>query len=145
MTSSRADPENVASACVMLTVCGVTPVPATVTVVVRGLVPVLAAAVTVTVPLLLPEAGDIVAHESLLLTVQSVLAVIINDCCPPDAVKLSSVGSTVSVGIGVEVAPSCVMVTVCDATPVPLTVTVAVRWLVPVFSAATIPTVTVFK
>ena len=75
--------------CVTLMVCTVTPVPLTVIVAVRCVVPVLAAAVTVTVPLFVPEDGETVSHVSLLPTVQFVFEVMLNDCCPAVEVKLS--------------------------------------------------------
>ena len=66
------------TACVTLMVLEATPVPLMVIVVVRCVVPVLAPVVTVTVPLLEPEAGETVHQFALLLTVQLVLEEIVN-------------------------------------------------------------------
>ena len=117
-------------ACVTLIVCEVTPVALTVTITVRSLVVVLAAAVKVTVPSPLPEAGDTVNHTALLLTVQLVLDVTVHVFCSPPAIKLNDDGETIRVGA------ACVTLMVCEVTPVPLTVTVAVRWLAVVLAAA---------
>jgi hypothetical protein len=63
---------------VRLTVC-VNPPPETVIVAVRSLVDGLAEAVTFTVPSLTPEAGETVAQDSELVTVQFVLEETVND------------------------------------------------------------------
>jgi hypothetical protein len=60
--------------------------------------PVLAAAVTETVPLLLPEAGETVSHELDLETDQLVADATVMLFEPPDEVKLRFVGDTVSEG-----------------------------------------------
>ena len=104
----------------------------TVIVAVREFVVGFAAVVTVTVPFSLPEPGETVAHVSLLLTVQSVLEVIANDFCSPAPTKLSDDGDTYNVGV----TPACVTLIVSFATPVPLTVIVAVRGITEVFAAA---------
>ena len=69
-----------AAACVTLMVCDTAPVPLTVTVAVRCVVPVLLVAVRATVPLFIPETGETVSHEALLLTVQFVLDVMVINC-----------------------------------------------------------------
>ena len=123
------------TSCVTLIVCVVTPVPLTVIDAVSGLVVVLAAAVTVIVPLLLPDAGDTVSQDALpLSTVQFVLEVILNVFCSPSKTKLSEDSETVKVGV--EVPAICMTLSVFAVTPVPLTVIVAVRWLVVVLAAA---------
>jgi len=72
----------VPATCVTLIVRVVTPVPFIVTMAFRAVLYGFAAAVTVTVPLFAPEAGETVSHVgSLLLTVQAVLDEIVNDCC----------------------------------------------------------------
>ena len=124
----------------MLIVCVVTPVALTVIVAVLCVTLGLAAAVNVTVPLLAPVAGETVNQVSLLPTVQFVLEVMLNDCCPETEEKLSAFGDTVSVGV----APACVTLMVCAVTPVPLTVIVAVRCVVPVLAAAVTVTVPLF-
>ena len=62
---------------------------------------VLEVVVAVTVPLLLPEAGETVHHEASLLTFQTVLDVILNDFCSPAFMKLSEDGSTERLKVGV--------------------------------------------
>jgi hypothetical protein len=83
----------------MLTVCSMPP-PLTVTVPVRRLVVVLAAAVTLMAPLLLPEAGETASHEASLSAVQLTLEVTVTDCVSPAAVKSSVVVETVSAFAG---------------------------------------------
>lgn len=61
--------------------------PLTVMVAVRWLVVVLAMAVTVIVPLLLPEAGVTAHHDSLLVTFHPVFDVIVTVFCSPEAAK----------------------------------------------------------
>jgi uncharacterized protein involved in cysteine biosynthesis len=112
-----------AAACVTLMDCAGTLVPLTVTVAVRWVVAVFAAAVTVIVSSLLPDVAETVSHVSLLLIVQLVVDVIANDFCSPAAIKESADSDKVSVGV----AAACVTLTDCAVTPVPLTVTVAVR------------------
>lgn len=90
---------------------------------------VLAAAVTVTVPLLLPEVGDIFAQSPLQLTVQLILDVTVNVSASPAAAKLSGSNEMDKAGVG---AAACVTLTVRAVTPVPLTVIVAVRGVVAV-------------
>jgi hypothetical protein len=82
-----------------VTVCVRSP-PLTVTVAVRRLVVVLAAAVTLTVPLLLPEVGETVSHETSLSTVQLTLEVTVTGLGSPAAVKSSVAVDTVSVFVG---------------------------------------------
>ena len=65
-------------------------------------------------------------------TDQSAFEVMEKDCCPLADEKLSEVVDSVRV---VD-APACVTLMVCDVSPVPLTVIVAVRCVVPVFSVA---------
>jgi hypothetical protein len=79
----------------MLTV-RVMPPPVTETVPVRWLVDVLAVAVTLIEPLLLPEAGEMVSHATLLLAVQLTLEVMAMDLLSPEAVKSSDDGETVN-------------------------------------------------
>jgi hypothetical protein len=79
-----------------LTVC-VIPPPETVIVAVRWLVDTFAEVVTVTVPLLAPEAGETVAQDSELVTVQPVLEETANDWLPPLATKDRLAGLMVSV------------------------------------------------
>jgi len=130
----------VAPSCVMVTVRAVTPGPLTVIVAVRDAAPVLAVTVTVTVPLLFPVAGETVAHVWLLATVQPVTFDVTLNVCEPAALEKSSVlVDTLSVDAGV--APSCVMVTVRDVTPGPLTVIVAVREVAPVLAVTVTVTV----
>jgi hypothetical protein len=74
--------------------------PLTVTVAVRRFVVVLAAAVTLMTPLLLPEAGETVSHTASLLAVQLILEVMATDCVSPEAVKSSVEVETVSVLAG---------------------------------------------
>jgi hypothetical protein len=62
-------------ACVMVTVCDVTPVPEIVTVAFRAAVVVLSVAVNVIVPLFIPEAGLKVSQVWLLTAVQPILEV----------------------------------------------------------------------
>jgi hypothetical protein len=123
-----------AAACETETVC-VLPPPVRVTVPLRAL-PVLAAAVTETVPLLLPEAGETVIHESDLVTDQFVLDVTEILFDSPDEVKLMLAGDMVSVAAG---AAACETETVC-VLPSPVRVTVPVRAL-PVLAAAVTETV----
>ena len=80
---------SVAPGCVTLMVRGVMPVPLTVIVAVRCVVPVLVEAMTVTVPLFAPEDGETVNHVGAsCATVQFVFEVILNNCCPASDVKL---------------------------------------------------------
>ena len=67
--------------CVTLIVCGITPgrLLSTVMVADRSDDDVLVAAVTVIVPLFVPDDGDTVSHEALLLTDQLILDEIVND------------------------------------------------------------------
>ena len=58
--------------------------PVTVIIAIRLVSPVMASTVTVTVPLLLPEAGDTVNQEASMLTVQVVLEEMVKVFCPPD-------------------------------------------------------------
>ena len=120
-------------------VCEGAPVPLTVMVAVRSLVVSLTVAVTVTVPSLLPDEGATVSHVSLLTTSQYVSDVTSNVFCSPEATKLIEVSETVNVGV--KVAAACVTDIVCEDTPVPLTVMVAVRSVV--VSLAVAVTVTV--
>ena len=55
---------------------------------------------TVIVPLLLPETGEMVIHEALLPAVQSTLEVMTNESSPPFASKNIFGGETVSLGVG---------------------------------------------
>jgi hypothetical protein len=82
-----------AAACVTPTVC-VMPPPAMVIVAVRA-APAFAAAVTETVPSLLPEDGVTVAHASELLAVQPTSDVTVMLSEPPEAVKSNVAGETV--------------------------------------------------
>ena len=85
--------------CKTVMVCAVTPVALTVMVAVRAVAAVLAEAVTVTVALFVPEAGETVSHVgALLLTVQSVLDVTVKDCSCPAVAKLIEAVDSVSVG-----------------------------------------------
>ena len=77
------------ASCVTLIVCAVTPAPLTVMVAVRFDVVVFCAAVTVIVSLSKPEAGEIVSHDALLETVQSVLEVIAKVFCSPEKAKFN--------------------------------------------------------
>ena len=129
----------------MLMVCDDTSVPLMVRVAVREVAPVLAEAVTFTVPSLEPDDGETVSHEaSLLPTVQLVLEAIVNDCCSPAAEKSIEVVEMYRAGVSVA-ATCCVMLTVRDDTPDPLTVTVAVREEAPVLAAAVMVTVPLFE
>ena len=101
---------------------------------VRWIVNELPPAVTVTVPLLLPEAGETVSQCSL-LTVQLVLEMMSNEVCSPVAVKLREVVDTDKSGGGIVA--SCVTLMVCfSAELLQLTVMVAVRSLVVGLAAA---------
>ena len=91
---------------VTLIVRGVTPVPLIVIVAVRCAVPIMAEALTVTVPLLEPVAGETDSHVSLLLTVQFIFDVMSNVLFSAAEVKLSEVTDIVKVGV--SVAPDCV-------------------------------------
>jgi hypothetical protein len=93
--------------------------------------PVFAAAVTETVPSLLPEDGETVAHVSELPAVQLTLDVTAMFSEPPPADMLSVGDETVRFGEGVP-AP-CDTLTVCVMPP-PVNVIVAVR-AAPVFAA----------
>ena len=95
------------AACVTLIVCGATPVPLMVIVPVSGFVVVFAAAVTVIVSLLLPDVGVMVSQvASPRLTVQSVLDVMSNICCPPSDVNSNEGREMVRVLTGVGVTSS---------------------------------------
>ena len=95
-----------APGCVTLMVWEVTPAPLTVIVAVRCVVPVLAAALTVIVPLLVPVAGETVNHVSLLPTVQFVFEVMSNVMFSVVEVKLSEVADIVKLGLSAS--PDCV-------------------------------------
>ena len=60
---------------------------------------------------------------------------------PAAAARLSDVGEPDNI----RLKPLCVTVTVCDATPVPDTVTVAERDVSPVFSCAVTVTIALFE
>jgi hypothetical protein len=130
--------EGVSAACVSVTVCEESPLPLIVSVAVRA-APVFAVAVTVTEPLLLPDDAESVAQEAELLAVQLMLDVTVTVDVPPEAAMLAVDGETVKVGVGEDVPAACVTVTVCDVTPLPLNVIVAVR-AAPVFAAAVMVT-----
>ena len=84
-------------ACVIAMVCGVNPVPLTVIVAVRGNADGLASAVTVIVPVFVPDDAERVSHVAVpLLTVQFVLDVTVNELFPPAARKLSVAVDTVN-------------------------------------------------
>ena len=113
----------------------------TVIVAVRCVVPVLAVALTVTVPLFAPEVGETVNHVGAsFATVQLVFEVMLNDCCPASDVKLSEVVDSAKDGK----VPSCVTLMVCVITPVASTVIVAVRCVMSVFSVAVTVSVPLF-
>ena len=115
--------------------------PLTVIVAVRCVVPVFAAALTVTVPLFAPEDGEKVSHEGAsLMTVQFVLEVMLKDCCTASDVKvIVFVDKT-----NEYTAPVCVTLMVCEVTPVPLMVIVAVRCIVSALAVAVTVTVPLF-
>ena len=128
---------SVRAACEMLT-DAVKSAPLTVTVASRVMTDVLAVAVTLTVALPFPEAGDTVHHDASLLTVHPALVVTVKVFCSPATAKLSDVGETDRLVDGAAV---CVTLIVFAATPVPLMVTVAVRCVVEVFATAATVTV----
>jgi hypothetical protein len=98
---------DVADAWVIVIVFTSTPVALTLMVAARNDADVLASAATVTVPLLLPDAGVMVNHATLALTVQFVLDVTVNVFSSPAAAK-SRVGVDMErAGVGV-VEPSTV-------------------------------------
>jgi len=109
---------------VIVTDCEVTPLPETVTVAVRVVVVGLACTVTVTVPFPEPEEGLTVSQLWSEVTVQLMLDVTLNEAVLPFAAATFSVlDETERVA-----APAAWMtVTVCDVTPLPETITVAVR------------------
>ena len=87
------DKDGTKASCVTSTV-RVTSPPLTVIVAVRGDVNVLAAAVTVIVPLFLPEVGETVSHVSALCTSQLMSDSMLNDFCPEEDEKLNEVADT---------------------------------------------------
>jgi hypothetical protein len=108
-----------------------TPEPAIVTVADLGLVPVFAEfAVTVIVPLFVPETGETLSQLPSSVIFQIVFDVMLNVPLVPEAAPRETlVGDTFKYVVG-----SCVTVTVLLATPVPAIVTVADLELVPVFA-----------
>ena len=132
---------SVAPGCVTLMIWEVTPEPLTVIVAVRCVASVLAVALIVTEPLFAPEDGETVNHVGASCAiVQFVLEVILNDCCPASDVKLSEVVDSAKDGK----VPSCVTLMVCVITPVPMTVIIAVRCVMSVFSVAVTVSVPLF-
>ena len=108
--------------------------PETVTVAVRCEVVLFAVAVIVNEPLLLPLVGETVSHAALLDTDHDTLDVTVTEGeAPPLTPKLCDVGETVSVAS----MPACVTFIVL-VIPLPETVTVALRCVVPVFAVAVI-------
>jgi hypothetical protein len=102
--------------------------------------PVFAAAVTVAVPLALPEDGDTVAQEASELTaVQYMPDVTVTVPVPPEAAKSNVAGETVREAAGVSAA--CVTLTVRSMPPSPVKVIVAVR-VAPLLLAAAAMVVT---
>ena len=76
---------------------------------VRPLGSVLRGAVTVILPLPVPEEAETVHQLWLLLTVQSVLEVIVNGEVPPALGIVIDVGATVRVGAGVTVSKAVLL------------------------------------
>jgi hypothetical protein len=110
---------------------GVTPAPTIVTVADLELVPVFAeVAVTVIVPLFVPDTGDSLSHVALSVMVHVVFDVILKVPVDPEAGSIVIlVGDTFKYS-----AAACVTVTVLLVTPEPAIVTVADLELVPVFA-----------
>ena len=77
-----------------LIVCDETLLPETVIVALRGLVLVLAAAVTVKLPLFEPDAGLTVSHDAELVTFQVVLLVTVTVLFPPSLLNDNVLGET---------------------------------------------------
>ena len=136
----RAGVSEAAACCVTVTARVGAPTPLTVMVAIRGDAPVLAAAVTVTVPLSAPPVGETISQPASLPTVQFVLEATVKIFCSPTSEKSRILVETVKVNVSATVA-CCVTLTVRDVTPVPLMVMVAVRDDTPVLAAATTVTV----
>ena len=126
-----------APACVTLIVCDVSPVPLTVIVAVRCVVPVFSVAETDTGLLFTPVVGETVSHDSLLPIDQLMFDVISNVLFSAVEAKLSEPTETVKVGV----APACVTLMVLFSKPVLLTVIIAVRETVPVLAVVVTTTV----
>jgi len=113
-----------ATVCEMLTV-RVRPPPVNVIVAVRPLL-VLVVTVTLIAPLLLPEAGETVAHVALLVAVQLTLDATVILCELPTPANSSDIGETVSEEVGVDAAAACERLT-ARVIPPPVNVTVSLR------------------
>ena len=123
--------------CATLTVRGCKPGLLTDTEAVRCSVPVLAVAVTESVPLLAPDDGEIASQSAFLLTVQLVLEATVSCFGVSEAAKLSDGGVTSSRGAALIDTGTVRGVRM----PKPLTVIVAERSADSVFAAARIVTV----
>ena len=88
-----------AAAWLIVTVWFGSPVTLNVTVAVRAVVAVLAAMVSVTVPLFVPLDAESVTHVAELVTIHARLDVMAIACVPPAAGCVTVVGAMVSVGL----------------------------------------------